>query len=858
MDFKSFRSKKKPRSPLEHDNLDKHIGLERTSTSFDINFEKVNSIINEDTIILITDKVGYIIYVNDKCCISFGYEQEELLKMRTSDLSTGYHSKEFYRILWETVLDGRVWRGEITDRRKDGSIAWHFMSIFPLLDENGQPHQFLTLRTDISEQKELEKRALQIEKQLNSHFEMANDVMGCCDQDGNILYVNAAYEKMLGYNSTELVAAKIFDSLGSEEAIKVQRLLEELLSKPEQSLSVEVTLQSKNRTLITCDAVFKNYIHDPMIKGIVFHFHDITEQKRIIREIGQSSYFDFLTGLPNRKAFERQLQESIKQSYEQKTAFSVLLLDIDNFKYINDSFEHEMGDLLLKKFASRLATYLHGDEFIGRIGGDEFAIILHDANDVDTLQESAAQLVSLINKKSFQIHEYDFFLSISIGICVYPYSGENKQTLLKNAEIAMYRAKRAGKNQYQIFSPVMSIDKFKQFTLRNDSRKALLNDEFCFFYQPRIDPRTNELISAEALLRWNHPQWGMLMPNEFIPMLEESGLLIPIGEWMIRKICHQIKKWEEEITTIKPISVNLSAQQLRDPNFVDTVTSILKESRVSPRWLEFEITESVMIENEQSVFETVTKLNTLGVQFALDDFGTGYSSLNIFRKFHCKTIKIDKSVIKDIHTDDDTYEIIKMIIVLCHRLKKYVVAEGVETSEQLQLLQRLRCDEIQGNFYSKPMDVLEFTKLLQVGKWTSGDKQDLVEAVNRRNYFRVPLVIPLVADMTIEKIGTRKLNIGSSEVLLHDISPGGLCFQSSLRLPVKQDITLQFKTEILAGTLQVKGKIVWQEELNNNDYKYGVQFILDEIGTENLIKILNQFQIQLKQKNRLPNSRFLT
>lgn len=822
-----------------------------------INFEKINSIISEDTMILIVDIEGYIIYLNDKCAESFNYQPDELIGLHTRTLSTGFHSKEFYRNLWETALAGDLWRNEITDRRKDGSIAWHFMSVFPILDENKQPYQFLTLRTDISEQKEMERRALLIEKQLNSHFEITNDVMGCLDQHGNILYVNTAYERILGYRAIEAVGSKILDIIDQNDIPKAKKLFTELREINGHARTIELHLKSKNNTLITSEVILKNSLHDPMIKGIVFNIRDITEQKKIAHEIKQFSDLDYLTELPNRKAFGRKIAEGILRYDETKSPFAVLLLDIDEFRYINDSFGHGIGDHLLKKLTARMGKILNKNTFMARIGGDEFALIIENASDTETLVSIASLLITRINEEPFEVQEHQLFLSVSVGISVFPYSGESRETLVKNAEIAMYQAKKNGKNQYQIFSSTMGIDNYKEFTLRNDSRKALINDEFCFHFRPRINPLTNELMSAEALIRWNHPQWGTILPEEFMPLLEESNLIVPIGDWMLRKICYQIKAWEKEKLKVKRISIKLPTQHLSDPNFVDIVASILKETGINPQWLEFEIKEAAMEENEQRTLEPITKLRELGISFSLDDFGIGYSSLINFRKFHCDTIKIDKRLIKDIHEDVETYEIIETVVNLCHKMKRTVVIDGVDKLEQLTLLKELHCGELQGNFYSEPIDVLAYSELLRVGKW-SLDVEETAPIVNRRKYFRVPFVLPLLADMTIERIGIRKLNIGSTEVLIHNLSPGGLCFQSSLRMPAKHDILLQFNSEILGDFIQVTGQIVWMKELENDEYKYGVSFILDDAGTERLIKVLNQLQIQLKRRLILPNSRFLT
>lgn len=366
------------------------------------------------------------------------------------------------------------------------------------------------------------------------------------------------------------------------------------------------------------------------------------------------------------------------------------------------------------------------------------------------------------------------------------------------------------------------------------------------------------MVSAEALIRWNHPKWGVVLPEEFISMAEESGLIIPIGAWLIGKVCSEIKKWEEDNLPVNKISINVSALQLLQPNFIDMVTSTLEMTRINPKQIEFEITESVIIENEEQVLNQLTALKNMGMTIALDDFGTGYSSLNYFKKFPCDVIKIDKSLIKDIDKNKDNLEIIGAVISLCHKLKKSVVAEGVEIKEQLFILQNLHCDEIQGYLYSQPVDEQEYKKLLREGIKFQINPSDIHDLeANRRKYFRIPLEIPLLADMTIEKIGDQKINIKTTEVMIKNIGPGGLCFYSPLKLPVSKKITLLFMTEILSEKLELRGNVVWNKEMANNEFQYGVELTTSNVG-ERLIKILNNFQVKLRHNLILPDCRFST
>jgi EAL domain-containing protein (putative c-di-GMP-specific phosphodiesterase class I) len=405
-------------------------------------------------------------------------------------------------------------------------------------------------------------------------------------------------------------------------------------------------------------------------------------------------------------------------------------------------------------------------------------------------------------------------------------------------------------------SPLNELNRYKQFFLRNDLKKALLRNEIDILYHPRINPITNEIKSAEALICWNHPKWGRVLLDEFILLADNSGLVIPIGEWFMRNVCNKLKSWKEDNIPLKKISINLSLLQIMQPNFVDMVSSILREFNVNSKWIEFEVSETVLIEREEQMLQTLTSLKNLGITIALDDFGKGYSSINFLTKLPCEIIKIDKSLIKDIHIDKDNFEITSSIISLCHKLQKQVVAEGVETSEQLSILQKLNCDEIQGYLYSNPIDEIEYNGILKAGFDSKVENEVASSNDNLREYFRIPLKNYLLADMTIEEIENQKVKVGSTEILIKDIGAGGLSFYSTLKLPINKNFTLLFATEIFSIEWRIKGSIVWYKELEDNYNLYGVKFILKEAEQENLLNVLYTLQIRLKQKSILPGCRF--
>jgi diguanylate cyclase (GGDEF)-like protein/PAS domain S-box-containing protein len=544
-------------------------------------FHTINDIIYQEAQILITEPEGFIYYANEKFSTTLGYQPWELYGEHKSLFKTGLHSPQFYKNMRETLLSGEIWKGKIAMKRKDGTVTWNFMSVYPLFDSRKKIMNFLSIRTDRTEEKE---------------------------------------------------------------------------------------------------------------------------------------YLDSLTGLPNYKHLDGCLSKEMEHAKENNALIVVAHLDFDDFKYVNSTFGRQNADQLLIDFSTRIGE-VDRKICLFRPGGDEFIFIINDIHGFEEVVQIIANIHANINKKPYRMNGSDVHISASMGVSIYPYSGETKEVLLKNAEIAMYRAKKYGKNQYQIFSPTMNWSSYKQFTLRNDSKKALRNNEYFIDFQPRFNPVTSQIVAAEALIRWKHPNWGTVFPGEFISMAEDSGLIVQIGEWMITRVCHLIKEWQRENAAMKKISINLSSLQLLQPKFVERVSAILEDTFVQPKWLEFEITETVIIQKEQQVLHTLRDLRSLGITIALDDFGAGYSSLHYLSKFPYEVIKIDKSLIDNIHQDPDSYEIVSAIIHLCHKLRKTVVAEGVETEEQLSLLRELKCDEIQGYLFSKPVAEQVFRGYLRETTW---------------------------------------------------------------------------------------------------------------------------------------------
>ncbi len=445
--------------------------------------------------------------------------------------------------------------------------------------------------------------------------------------------------------------------------------------------------------------------------GISFALEYIEKESRL----NYLAYYDVLTGLPSRTLFQDRLDQALTYANRHESMLAVLLIDLDDFKTINDSLGHHTGDQLLKQLATRLTGSLREGDTVARLGGDEFVVILDNV----ASEEDASVVTQKILKlgiEPFTIDSHELFVTCSIGIASYPKDGEDAETLLKNADAALYRAKDQGRNNAQFCSAEMNAKALQRLTLENNLRNALKRQEFLLHYQARVDLHSGEITGMEALVRWQHPKQGLIPPGRFIPVAEDSGLIVPLGAWVLRTACAQNKAWQA--AGLKPVcvAVNLSARQFRQQDLVELVTRILQETGLDAVYLELELTESMMMQNVEATIATLTRLKAIGVKFSIDDFGTGYSSLSYLKRFPIDSLKIDQSFVRDLSTDPNDAAITKTIISMAHDLGLRVIAEGVETQEQETFLRLHHCDEMQGYFFSKPVPAKEFEVLLSKGQ----------------------------------------------------------------------------------------------------------------------------------------------
>jgi diguanylate cyclase (GGDEF)-like protein len=436
-----------------------------------------------------------------------------------------------------------------------------------------------------------------------------------------------------------------------------------------------------------------------------------SDLKKSDEQIRYLEYYDSLTGLPNRVLFKDRLELAISHAKRNQEMFAVMFIDLDRFKNINDTLGHTVGDLLIKAVASRLKQVIQKDDTISRMGGDEFTLIFVDVKDEKYLVKIAEKIMKVFSEPLI-INDHELFITASVGISVYPNDGEDAEILIKNADMAMYRAKEHGKNNYQFFTNGMNEKALKKLEIEKNLRKALEKNEFLLHYQPQIDFVKNRIVACEALIRWNNGTNGLVPPGDFIPLAEETGLIIPIGEWVLKTACLQLKKWHNEGHNELRMAVNISAQQFEQKDLAEIVEKILLETQVDPRYLELELTESAIMKSIERAAEIMQRLKSKGIRISIDDFGTGFSSLGYLQKFSADILKIDRSFIKNIPDCANDEAIVTAIINMAHLLGLSVIAEGVEREEQLNFLKSRSCDAIQGYLISKPVPHSEFKQLI--------------------------------------------------------------------------------------------------------------------------------------------------
>jgi len=674
----------------------------RTEAALKESDERLRALINSAPLVLFaTDRDGVFVQAEGKGLEALGWKPGE---------AVGKSAFELYRRHPSAVEQLR--RALAGESLKDTvEVSGHVFEVeyAPRLGDAGNVIGTIGVATNVTGERQARRAANQSELRYRNLFERNLAGVYRTTLHGVFLDCNDSFARIFGYDSREEVLHQtVWDFYRSHEdrTASLDRLMER------QTLTnYEECLRRKDGTFVWVleNETLIDSPEGPIIEGTLI---DITERKRAEEQVRHLAFHDTLTGMPNRLLFNDRLDMAVVQAHRSQQKLATLFLDLDRFKVINDSLGHSVGDELLRRIAERVSGCIREGDTVARLGGDEFTVLVPAISHEEDAAKIAQKILEVI-RLPFFIDQRELFVTTSIGVALYPSDGVDAETLLRNADTAMYRAKDQGRDNYQLYTPAMNSKALERLSLESRLRQALHNDELVLYYQPLIDLRSGQVRGAEALLRWRHPTLGLVPPADFISLAELSGLIVPIGHWVLRTACAQVRSWQQMGFPNLSVAVNLSSRQFQQTDLVHQVTDALERSQLPAGALDLEITESNAMQNAEISISTLGSLKDLGVSLSMDDFGTGYSSLNYLKRFPIDRIKIDQSFVRDVTQDPDDAAIAIAVIAMAHSMQLSVVAEGVETEEQLAFLRRNLCDEMQGFLFSPPVPASEFEKLLK-------------------------------------------------------------------------------------------------------------------------------------------------
>jgi diguanylate cyclase (GGDEF)-like protein/PAS domain S-box-containing protein len=658
--------------------------------------------------IVITDRSGAIVWANHAFTTMTGYSKEEVLGKNPRLLKSGEQTESYYAELWSTISSGKVWQGEIVNRRKDGTTYSEEMTITPIAQNVGQANwtHFIAIKQDITERKRAEEELYRAHQMLQTILNTIPQRVFWKDRNCIYLGCNRILATDAGLeNPVEIIGKSDFD-LAWRETAEVYRSDDKLVMAQGSARLGYEEIQDRpdGRRVWLRTSKLPLWDREGKVIGLLGTYEDITQRKVAEERVQYLAYYDALTGLPNRTLLQDRLSKALASARRRKDKVALLFLDFDRFKDINDSLGHSVGDLFLQEVAERLKKWAREQDTVARVGGDEFVIVLTAVKDGADAALAAERLIRAMSAE-FVVQGRSLSISCSLGISVFPEHGRDCEALIKNADAAMYCAKGNGGHNFRFFTEDMNAQTVERLTLESSLRLALNKKQLFLVYQPQMDIATGKIVGLEALIRWQHPELGLVPPDKFIRIAENIGLIVPIGEWVLRTACSQARKWQDEGLPAVTVAVNVSAVQFRQEDFCELVRKILRETGLAPQYLELELTESLLLTNADVTLSVIQELKAIGVTLAIDDFGTGYSSFSYLRQFQVSKLKIDRSFIRDVTLNPDDAAITAAIISMAKSLNLRVIAEGVEDEAQMTFLRVNRCDEIQGYYFSKPLAV---------------------------------------------------------------------------------------------------------------------------------------------------------
>jgi diguanylate cyclase (GGDEF)-like protein/PAS domain S-box-containing protein len=666
--------------------------------------------------VIITDAAGRIEYVNPCFTKATGYRLDEIVGKTPHFLKSGRTSDSDYRKLCSSLRRGEDWHGEFCSRRKDGSPYWGSASISPVKGPDGGITHFIAMQIDISARKQAEEELRVSEQRFRSLVETSLPGI-CVERHGKPLFVNRSFADIFGYDRPADII-----QLGSLDPLYMQGDLTRVMRcRQMQERGCRTSLQHEVRGVKRDGSVIWLHTQTKIVSwsggaALQTTVVDITLRKNYEDRLVMRANHDPLTELPNRALALDRLTSAITGARRRGTRAAALFIDVDHFKRINDTLGHAAGDRVLRQVAQRIKSSVREEDSVARLGGDEFIVVLPEVRQRADAEAVAGKIVQA-TVQPFSLDGQEIFISVSIGVSVFPDEGEDAETLMRHADAAMYAAKEDGRGTVRVFTPALRQRNHNRMRLEADLRHALERNQLTLCYQPIVDVGSGRILGAEALLRWFNPELGEISPQQFIRLAEDTGLIVPIGEWVLTSGCAEARRWFDAGFGDLYLSVNVSSRQFRGNSLIEAVRSALATHRLRPEGLELEFTENLLLEDLAEAKSTISRLEACGVRFAVDDFGTGYSSLNSLNRVRLDTLKIDHSFTGGLLTDTRQSRLVDVLILMAHRLELRVIAEGVERREQLEALHGRGCDIAQGFYFSPPLPPDEFLALL--GNWRS-------------------------------------------------------------------------------------------------------------------------------------------
>lgn len=669
---------------------------------------------NGSVVVIITDARGRIEYVNPCFCRTTGYRPDEVIGKTPHILKSAHTDDREYRKLWSALRCGQDWHGELCNRRKDGTLYWSNATILPVTGVDGSIHYYLGIQVDITERKLAEQELRQSELRFRSLVETA--FLGICvDRNGKPLFVNQSFADIYGYESPaelmrleSLAALRLTDDLARLAQSRHNR------ASGGAPLACETRGVKKDGSVIWLQMQTKmvTWNGEPATQTMVI---DITANKIREHRLHRQANYDPLTDLPNRKLALDRLDSAIANGRRRGNRVAVLFIDVDRFKHINDSMGHAIGDRLLRQLADRIRSSIREEDTVARLGGDEFVVILPEIRQHADAQAVARKILEALDRP-FVFEDRETFVTLSIGIAVFPDQGDHADALIQHADTAMYVAKQSGSGSISVFTDELGQRKRTRTRLEAGLKRALERDELTLYYQPLVDIRSGRVAGGEALLRWFDAEHGQTSPQQLLQLAERTGLIVPIGDWVLNTGCREARRWRDAGFADVFLSVNVSSRQFGGEALARSVRGALASHGLRPECLELEFTEALLVEDLAEVRSTLQGLESSGIRLAVDDFGTGYSALSYLNRVPIGTLKIDRSFIAELLTHPRQSSLVDALIVMAHRLKLVVAAEGVECREQLDALRERGCDLAQGYYLSPPLPASEFLALLAAGR----------------------------------------------------------------------------------------------------------------------------------------------